>query len=112
MMEILLGLTFLSIVAVAVLQTRRMATKFERRSMERLAVELSLENATEKLAAVPYSEMEETLAQWSIDDPAMEIQYEPFQSGEVSGVHIVLKSPIGGGLVQRHAWRWEASDER
>lgn len=106
MIEIIVALGILAVATTLAVQLIRVIRKTDAAADDRFRRTMAVENAGEQLR---HTDLEELPKQTqNIQDRwQVTIDQEPFQSGEQTGIHLIVTSDAGGDPIVHHVWKGE-----
>lgn len=107
LLETLLALSFLAIAAGLTLKTHQARLDFDRDSMQRLADQLTIENAAERLSLVSYEDLPDATNQLNQDSGVI-AKVDSFESENGNGWHVQIRLDSDDQSLTEHLWKWEA----
>lgn len=106
LIETLVAVAFLAVAMAVMLQLHAMSLEYGRTQSDRQRHQLVVENMAEQLAAIPYSEFEES-AQSLATQAGVALTVDPFESDAKKGIHVTMKIDSLSGPLSHHVWRME-----
>lgn len=106
LIETVLALSFLAITAGLTLKIHQARMDFDQDSMDRLAVQLNIENIAERLSIVPYTDLPDATKQVNREGEFI-AKIDSFESKNGNGWHVQIRSDSADQSMTTHLWKLE-----
>ncbi len=106
MMELVIALAFMTLVSGITLKMHQARIDYDRQADDQIRNQMTLENHAQLLAAVPFDELEQAVAEVA-GTPSLRVSSDPFATDDANGVHLTLRLDSGAQVLEHHLWRLE-----
>lgn len=109
LVEMLIAMAFMVVAIAFALNMHQSRLEYDRRAMDRLRHQLTIENLVEQLASIPYSEIPESAAKLAEQSGASAV-VDAFETESKKGWHVTLTIESESGPLDQHFWRLEPNE--